>query len=69
MRRRRFLRWVPFLFTSALTGQRVTKVLDLILEVEAERSKRIATSQVNERAAAADRRGGSRRRPPGAKSS
>ncbi len=42
-----FLKWVPFLFASALTGQRVTKVLDLVLLVEAERSKRITTSQVN----------------------
>ena len=39
---------MPFLFTSAITGQRVTKVLELILEVEAERSKRITTSEVNE---------------------
>lgn len=43
-----YLRFVPFLFTSALTGQRVTKVLDVIIEVEAERNKRITTSQVNE---------------------
>jgi GTP-binding protein len=43
-----YFAWVPFLFTSALTGQRVTKVLDVILEVEAERNKRISTSQVNE---------------------
>jgi GTP-binding protein len=43
-----YLKFVPFLFSSALTGQRVTKVLDLILEVEAERSKRINTSEVNE---------------------
>jgi len=43
-----YLKWVPFLFTSALTGQRVTKVLDLILQVEQERGKRISTSQVNE---------------------
>ena len=42
-----FLRFVPFLFTSALTGQRVTKILDVILEVDAERKKRISTSQVN----------------------
>ena len=42
------LRWVPFLFVSALTGQRVTKVLDVILQVDEERSKRIPTSQVNE---------------------
>jgi GTP-binding protein len=44
-----FLRFVPFLFTSALTGQRVTKILDVILEVDAERKKRISTSQVNTR--------------------
>src|SRR5215211_963822 len=38
-----FLNFVPFLFTSALTGQRVNTVLDRILEVEQERAKRIAT--------------------------
>lgn len=43
-----FLRFVPFVFTSALTGQRVTKVLDLILEVDAERHKRVSTPQINE---------------------
>lgn len=43
-----YLKWVPFLFTSAITGQRVTKVLDLLLEVEAERGKRISTSEVND---------------------
>jgi GTP-binding protein len=42
-----FLSFVPFLFTSAKTGQRVTRVLDQLLEVDAERSKRITTSQVN----------------------
>jgi GTP-binding protein len=43
-----YFAWVPFLFTSARTGQRVHKVLDLILEVERERNKRIPTSQINE---------------------
>ncbi|HEX2781634.1 MAG TPA: ribosome biogenesis GTPase Der [Gemmatimonadaceae bacterium] len=43
-----FLKFVPWLFTSALTGQRVNKVLDVILAVEAERKKRIPTSEVNE---------------------
>ena len=43
-----FLKFVPFLFTSALTGQRVTKVLDVITEVDEERRKRITTSQVND---------------------
>ena len=44
-----FLTFVPFLFTSAKTGLRVNKVLDVILEVSAERMKRITTSEVNER--------------------
>jgi GTP-binding protein len=42
-----FFKFVPFIFTSALTGQRVTRILDTILSVEAERNKRISTSQVN----------------------
>ncbi|HSJ08853.1 MAG TPA: ribosome biogenesis GTPase Der [Longimicrobiales bacterium] len=46
--RARALRHVPVLFTSALTGQRVHKVLDLVLEVQAFREMRIATRQVNE---------------------
>jgi GTP-binding protein len=44
-----YLAFVPFLFTSAKTGLRVTKALDVILEVAAERTKRITTSEVNER--------------------
>src|SRR5690606_24676356 len=43
-----WLRWAPVIFTSALTGQRVQKTLDLVLEVAAERSRRIATHEVNE---------------------
>ncbi len=43
-----YLAWVPFLFTSAVTGQRVTKILDVILEVEQERNKRIPTNQIND---------------------
>lgn len=43
-----YLKFVPFLFTSALTGQRVTKILDLILQVEQERQKRISTSEINQ---------------------
>ena len=42
-----FFKFVPFIFTSAVTGQRVTRILDTILQVESERSKRISTSQVN----------------------
>jgi len=44
-----FLKFVPFLFTSAVTGQRVNRVLEVILAVEAERGKRISTSEVNEK--------------------
>lgn len=42
------LRWVPIIFTSALTGQRVHRTLDLVLEVAAERSRRLPTHVVNE---------------------
>jgi GTP-binding protein len=42
-----FFKFVPFIFTSALSGQRITKILDAIIEVEKERAKRITTSQVN----------------------
>lgn len=43
-----FLAFVPFLYVSALTGQRVRKLLDLILQVAEERRKRVATHEVNE---------------------
>jgi len=43
-----FLRWVPFLFTSALSGQRIRKTLDLIVDVHRERQRRIETHEVNE---------------------
>ena len=43
-----FLKWVPTRFVSALTGQRVHQILDLVLEVAAERQRRIETHEVNE---------------------
>ncbi len=43
-----FLQWVPILFTSALTGQRARKALDLVLQVQDERHRRIGTPEVNE---------------------
>jgi GTP-binding protein len=55
-----YLAFVPFLFVSAKTGLRVTRVLDTILEVAAERVKRIATPEVNERLGALL----ARRQPP-----
>jgi len=42
-----YLAFVPFVFTSALTGQRVARLLDIILEVAAEREKRVSTADVN----------------------
>jgi GTP-binding protein len=44
-----FLKFVPFVFASALTGQRVHRVLDLLLQVAEEREKRVQTHEVNER--------------------
>jgi len=43
-----FLRFVPFIFTSAVTGMRVNKILEIILQVDVERHKRVSTSNINE---------------------
>ncbi|NIM50830.1 MAG: ribosome biogenesis GTPase Der [Gemmatimonadales bacterium] len=42
-----FLRAVPFVYVSGLTGLRARKILDLILDVAAARERRIATAEVN----------------------
>ncbi|MGH7560506.1 MAG: ribosome biogenesis GTPase Der [Gemmatimonadales bacterium] len=42
-----FLAYVPFVYLSALSGQRVQKVLELILEVAEAREKRVGTAEVN----------------------
>jgi GTP-binding protein len=42
-----FLRYVPFLYVSALTGQRVRRVLDQIIEVAEGRELRVPTAEVN----------------------
>jgi GTP-binding protein len=42
-----FLRHVPFVYLSAVTGQRARKLLDLILEVADAREQRVPTSEVN----------------------
>jgi GTP-binding protein len=42
-----FLGAVPFVYVSALTGQRVRKILDLIVQVATDRQRRIATAEVN----------------------
>ena len=43
-----FLQYVPFVYTSATSGQRVARIRDLILEVAAARQERIQTSEVNQ---------------------
>lgn len=43
----KFLSYVPVLFISALTGQRVDQVLPTALEVEAQRYVRLTTNQLN----------------------
>lgn len=42
-----FLAFIPFLYVSAKTGQRVPRLLDLILTVAEEREKRVPTAEVN----------------------
>jgi GTP-binding protein len=58
-----FLRYVPFVYTSAVTGQRVRKVLDLILEVAEERQRRIPTAEVNKVLAALQERSAPPQKP------
>jgi GTP-binding protein len=43
----KFLDYVPVLFTSALTGQRVQRVLPLAFQVYEERMARITTGELN----------------------
>jgi len=45
--RLKYLAYAPILFVSALTGQRVSKVLDVIDRVSDQTQKRIPTSQLN----------------------
>jgi len=44
----KFMDYVPILFISALTGQRVDRVLPLALQVQEERLRRISTSSLNQ---------------------
>jgi len=43
-----FLENVPFVYVSALTGLRVRKLFDLVLEVAESRKHRVSTSEVNQ---------------------
>ena len=42
-----FVPWAPLIFTSAETGQNVTKLFDLALEIDQSRATRVSTSQLN----------------------
>lgn len=42
-----FVAWAPLIFTSSETGQNVTKLFDLALEIDTQRAKRIATPELN----------------------
>ncbi len=43
-----FVPWAPLIFTSALTGQNVTKIFDLVLEIAAARHQKFKTSELND---------------------
>jgi GTP-binding protein len=43
----KFLDWAPIVTTSALTGQRVTKILPLVAQAYAARNERVQTSLLN----------------------
>jgi len=42
-----FVPWAPLIFTSAISGQNVTKLFDLALEIDLERQKKISTTELN----------------------
>ena len=44
----KFLEWAPVVTISALTGQRVERMLPLVLKAEEARNRRIPTSQLND---------------------
>jgi GTP-binding protein len=42
-----FVPWAPLIFTSSVTGQNVTKIYDLILEIAQARQQKIRTTELN----------------------
>jgi GTPase len=42
-----FVPWAPLIFTSSVTGQNVTKIFDLALEIDTRRGQRIPTKDLN----------------------
>lgn len=46
--RMKFLEWAPVITISALTGQRVDKILSLVMKADEARNRRIPTAQLND---------------------
>ncbi len=42
-----YVPWAPLIFTSAVTGQNVTKIFDLVLEIAGSRSQKFKTAELN----------------------
>ena len=42
-----FVPWAPVIFTSSVSGQNVTKIFDLILEIYENQQRKVQTSQLN----------------------
>jgi GTPase len=42
-----FVPWAPLIFTSSITGQNVSRIFELILEIDQNRQLRIKTAQLN----------------------
>jgi GTPase len=42
-----FMPWAPLIFTSSVTGQNVTKIFELALEIAGRRAQRLATPELN----------------------
>lgn len=43
-----FVPWAPLIFTSSVTGQNVSKLFDLILDIQGRRTQEIKTRQLND---------------------
>jgi GTP-binding protein len=43
-----FVPWAPLIFTSAITGQNVTKIFDLVLSIAQSRKTRVSTRALND---------------------
>ena len=43
-----FVPWAPLIFTSSVTGQNVSKLFDLILEIHERRTQKLKTRQLND---------------------